>query len=301
MPECRCLVDYRLKKHHQKRSAVFGDRFPKVESIKQSTGRWIKPSENDDFGEGLIGDRPTKLDFKNPRWCFFLGEDTTSRASARDRVATSTLLLEVAELPQDSGETSFLSPGAQEDDHTIRVSLRQDRPNRKSTLIKSPNLEKTHNLYGFLLLTKASTIQRSFLEGVLGTLGLFSSRLRLADWTFHTNSTHGFLKGKMRGETSPVPFLHFPQPSSQSPPSIERHPCGLKGVPSIYRMRGRKNSRKFLKSSVDPAMYAGAPLPSPWTQAYRGAIASTWENSNSSTFVTKSQNNSLSSSLIMMI
>lgn len=104
------------------------------------------------------------------------------------------------------------------------------------------------------MLTKASTIQRSFLEGVLGTLGLFSSRLRLADWTFHTNSTHGFLKGKMRGETSPVPFLHFPQPSSQSPPSIERHPCGLKGVPSIYRMRGRKNSRKFLKSSFDPAM-----------------------------------------------
>lgn len=156
-----------------------------------------------------------------------------------------------------------MSPGAQEDDHTIRVSLRQDRPNRKSTLIKSPNLEKTHNLYGFLLLTKASTIQRSFLEGVLGTLGLFSSRLRLADWTFHTNSTHGFLKGKMRGETSPVPFLHFPQPSSQSPPSIERHPCGLKGVPSIYRMRGRKNSRKFLKSSFERAMYAGAPLPSP--------------------------------------
>ena len=99
----------------------------------------------------------------------------------------------------------------------------------------------------FLLLTKASTIQRSFLEGVLGTLGLFSSRLRLADWTFHTNSTHGFLKGKMRGETSPVPFLHFPQPSSQSPPSIERHPCGLKGVPSIYRMRGEKKQQEISK------------------------------------------------------
>ena len=56
-------ADVWLKKHTTKsdRSAVFGDRFPKVESIKQSTGRWIKPSENDDdFGEGLfLGDPPS--------------------------------------------------------------------------------------------------------------------------------------------------------------------------------------------------------------------------------------------------
>ncbi len=151
--------------------------------------------------------------------------------------ATSTLLLQVAELPQDSGETSFLSSGAQEDDHTIRFSLRQDRPNRKSTLIKSPNLAgKAHSLVWICCRLRPALFNDLFWKECLAhwACSQVVCVWRIGPFTgIQLIRTSAFLHGKSP-KTSPVPFLHFPQPSSQSPPSIERHPVDdFFGVPLI--------------------------------------------------------------------